>query len=227
MTVAFIPASDLKLQYSVLGHFYSLHVPETEPLKCRSVLEITSKVAGQNPTADAVFVMMNPGSSRAIEETDNSILAVNISEMSALLVPTVPDTTQYQIMRVMHYSGWQHVRVINLSDLRDPQSGSFSKRYIQLERESGSKVHSVFSSERAVELTGRLSRKPAGPLICAWGVSDDLNPLIERATKALASEANLGGLKKPGHPGKYFHPLPSLQHQKEQWVIQILAQLNA
>ena len=227
MTIAFIPAGDLKLQYSVLGHFYSLHVPDKEPIKCRSVLEITSKVARENPAADAVFIMMNPGSSRAVEQTDHLVLAGSISEMSAHLVPTVPDTTQYQIMRVMHYSGWQHVRVINLSDLRDPQSGAFSRRYTQLERESGSTVHSVFSPERAAELIRRLSRRPGGPLICAWGVSDDLNPLIKRAIKALALEANVTGLEKPGQSGKYFHPLPSLQSQKEQWVVQMLAQLNA
>lgn len=227
MTVAFISAGDLKGQYRVLGHFYSLHVPETEALKCRSVLEITDREAGDNPVADAVFVMMNPGSSRPVAETDHSLLVDRISGMSGSLVPTVPDTTQYQVMRVMHYSGWHHVRVINLSDLRDPKSGSFCQRYTQLEQERGCTAHSVFSSERAAELKQCLSRKPTGPIVCAWGVSDHLNPLIERATQALSSEAHVIGLEKPGASGKYFHPLPSLQRQKEQWVINMLAQLNA
>jgi hypothetical protein len=171
--------------------------------------------------------MMNPGSSRAVEQTDHIVLAGSISQMSAHLVPTIPDATQYQIMRVMHYSGWQHVRVINLSDLCDPQSGAFSRRYTQLERESSSTVHSVFSPERAAELIRRLSRRPGGPLICAWGVSDALNPLVKRAIKVLALEANVTGLEKPGKYGKYLHPLPPLQSQKEQWVVQMLAQLNA
>ncbi len=227
MTISFIPASDLKERYAVRGHFYSLHLSGSETVKCRSVLEITAKDADIDPVADAVFVMMNPGSSRPVEETSQSIDAGRISEMQPELAPTVPDTTQYQVMRVMHYKGWQHVRVINLSDLRDPRSGSFAQRYSQLERESGRTVHSMFYAERSTQLSYHLSRKPGGPIVCAWGVSDDLNPLIERAMKALASEPKVTGLAKPGQEGKYFHPLPSLQRQKEQWVVQMLEQLNA
>lgn len=230
MDVAFIPASDLKRKYNVFVHFYSLEVPGIETLKCRSVLEITFKAAVTTegkPTADAVFVMMNPGSSRPIVETDHVVSSDGISVMTAGLVPTVPDTTQYQVMRIMHYMGWQHARVINLSDLRDPKSGSFSQRYVQLESESGSKAHSVFSSQRSAELKQHLSRKPQGPIVCAWGVSDALNPLIERASAVLSFETAAIGLLKSGHPGKYFHPLPSLQSQKEQWVAQMLELLHA
>ena len=227
MAVAFIPASQLKQQYSVIGHFYSLHVPGVEHLKCRSVLEIASRAAGSKPMADAVFVMMNPGSSRPVAETDHVVRADGISKMPATLVPTVPDTTQYQVMRIMHYTGWQRVRVINLSDLRDPKSSSFAQRYRQIEMESGSAVHSVFSPQRAAELKSHLSRKAQGPIVCAWGVSDDLNSLVERAAAVLSLEPAVIGLAKQGHPRKYFHPLPSLQSQKEQWVAQMVALLHA
>lgn len=226
MAVAFIPASNLKLQYNVSGHFYSLHVLGTEVLKCRSVLEITSNAAEGKLMADAVFVMMNPGSSRPVVETDQAVTSDVISQMSTKFVPTVPDTTQYQVMRIMHYKGWQHVRVINLSDLRDPKSGSFSQRYVQLEKESGSTVHSIFSSQRSAELKHHLSRKPLGPIVCAWGVSDNLNSLIERASAILSLETAVTGFKKAGHSGKYFHPLPSMQIQKEQWVAQMLGILH-
>lgn len=227
MDMAFIPASRLKQQYRVVGHFYSLHVPGAEPLKCRSVLEIASTASQSRPMADAVFVMMNPGSSKPHEETDHAVSSDDISEMSAQLVPTVPDTTQYQVMRVMHYAGWQLVRVINLSDLRDPKSGSFSQRYVQIEKQSGSTAHSVFSSQRSTELKRYLSRRPQGPIVCAWGVSEDLNLLVERATAILSPEPTVIGLAKPGHPGKYFHPLPSLQSQKEEWVAQMMKLLYA
>ena len=113
MTVSFIPAADLKRHFRVLGHFYSLALPAVEPQKCRSVLEITSTTAAKNPVADAVFVMMNPGSSRPVEETNHLVRSDQVAEMTTKLVPTVPDTTQYQVMRLMHYQGWQHVRVIN------------------------------------------------------------------------------------------------------------------
>jgi len=227
MNIPFVPAGDLKHTYRVLGHFYTLQLSAVEPQECRSVLEITTTTAGNNPVADAVFVMMNPGSSRPVEEKNQIICSNQVAEMSVELVPTVPDTTQYQLMRVMYYRDWQHVRVINLSDLRDPQSGSFAQRYIQLEKESGSSVHSMFSPERLVQLKRHLSRKPGAPIVCAWGVSDDLNPLIERATNALAEESGVTGLAKQGQGNKYFHPLPSLQRQKEQWVAQMLERLNA
>lgn len=227
MTIPFIPASDLKQQYAVSGHFYSLQFPGAEPMKCRSVLEITAKDANIDTEADAVFIMMNPGSSKPVEETGQSIDACRINEMKPELASTLPDTTQYQVMRVMHYKYWQHVRVINLSDLRDPLSGSFAKRYSELERESGRTAHSVFSAERSTELNCYLSRKPGGPIICAWGVSNVLNPLIYQAMKTLASEPKVTGLAKGGQEGKYFHPLPLLQRQKEHWLAQMLEQLDA
>lgn len=123
----------------------------------------------------------------------------------------MPDTTQYQIMRIMHCKKWQHVRVINLSDRRDPKSSSFFQRYLQLEEERGGAVHSVFSSQRSGELRRYVSGKPRGPIVCAWGVSNDLNPLVERAFALLSLEAGVIGLLKFGCPGKHFHTLPLLQ----------------
>lgn len=226
MKVPFIPADRLKRQYAVFGHFYSLQLPVVGPQKCRSVLEISATTTGSNPIADAVFVMMNPGASRPVEETSHCVSSDQVAWMLAKLVPTVPDTTQYQIMRIMHFMGWQHVRVINLSDLRAPRSDAFTERYVHLEKESGTTVHSMFSPERAAQLKRSLSRKPGSPIVCAWGVSDDLNPLIERATKALAPEEGVTGLEKPGQAGKYFHPLPRPQREKEQWVVRMLERLN-
>jgi len=71
---------------------------------------------------DAIFIMMNPGSSRPLEEVDNVVSEDNINKLEISLVPTKPDTTQYQVMRVMHYCNWNHVRVLNISDMRDPKS---------------------------------------------------------------------------------------------------------
>jgi hypothetical protein len=226
MTTAFIPARELKRKYEVLGHFYSLEVPGSAPQKCRNVLEIRSKENRQLGSADAIFVMMNPGSSKPLSGKDCPVASDCIASLSNELVPTAPDTTQYQVMRVMHYSGWNYVRVINLSDFRDPKSGSFVDRYTAFERETGSTTHSVFSSDRSHELRRHLSRKPGAPIVCAWGVSGGLNPLISIATKALASESGVTGLAKPGHEGKYFHPLPTPQSEKELWVDRMLAQLR-
>ena len=224
---AFVPAGALKQSYRVVGEFYSLRVTGADPVTCRSVLEISSTGTSEHAHADAVFVMMNPGSSRPVEEADPILERRRGWETAPGLVPTVPDTTQYQVMRVMHYSGWDRVRVINLSDLRESKSGTFIKRYRWLEGQAHCTAHSVFAAARSTELQGYLARKPGGPIVCAWGVSDDLDPLIQQALKALGPEAGVTGVPKPGCPGRYFHPLPTLQVQKEQWVTQMLATLRA
>jgi hypothetical protein len=74
--------------------------------KDRSVLSVLSP--------DAVFIMMNPGSSKPLVEVNNRIHARAIHKLPISLVPTRPDTTQYQVMRLMHFLGWRHVRVLNI-----------------------------------------------------------------------------------------------------------------
>lgn len=133
--VEFIPADELKRKFGVFGHFYSVLVAPKNVVECRSMLEIvvseydpktTATLSSRKP--DAVFIMMNPGSSRPLTEVDNRIHAKAIHELPISLVPTKPDTTQYQVMRVMHHCEWRHVRVLNLSDLRCPQSSVFNSR---------------------------------------------------------------------------------------------------
>src|SRR5688572_9630564 len=151
----FISAEELKSRFRVFGHFYSIHFSPKRIVECRSVLEIVeANQAPKQPAAlsnrkpDAVFIMMNPGSSRPLIEVDNRIHAKAIHELPLSLVPTKPDTTQYQVMRVMHYCEWRHVRVLNLSDLRCPKSGVFFKQFKGLEAEFSFDAHSVFSDRR-------------------------------------------------------------------------------
>src|SRR5436309_3436598 len=126
--VKFIPAQELKNKFDVFGHFYSVQVAPKKVVECRSVLEIVqSEHAPQTMAAlsirkpDAIFIMMNPGSSRPLTEVDNHIHAKAIHDLSISMVPTKPDTTQYQVMRVMYFCEWRHVRVLNLSDFRCPK----------------------------------------------------------------------------------------------------------
>lgn len=223
----FIPAGDLKRHFDVTGHFYTLSVDGSEPLECRSVLEIIHKELNPPGEADAVFVMMNPGSSQPLVETQHEIDSKRVSNFKATTVPTKPDTTQYQVMRVMHCFDWKHVRVLNLSDLREPKSPQFAKRLKQLEPLTRGEVHSVFAPQRAKELQRQLSRRQDGPIICAWGVGDFLDPLIQQAEVALAKEPGVTGLPKPGEPGRYFHPLPTLQRDKEKWVTEMVKLLES
>jgi hypothetical protein len=229
--VRFIPAKELKDQYDVFGHFYSVEVAPNKVVECRSVLEIVEKPHAPEKTSvlstskpDAVFIMMNPGSSRPLIEVTNHIHAEAIHELPMSLVPTKPDTTQYQVMRVMHYCEWHHARVLNLSDLRCSLSARFFKQFKQLEEEVPFDSHSVFSTRRKHELALKLTKHKTIPVIRAWGVSPKLDPLIERCLSRIAKNKTIRGLLKEGTTNKYLHPLPSLQKQQLSWVNRMVEQ---
>ncbi len=229
----FIPAGILKKSFEVFGHFYSIDLKAGDRIDCRSVLEIVTKeikpvdidtISKKSP--DAVFIMMNPGSSFPLENVNNNIPEEQICQLKISLVPTKPDTTQYQLMRLMHYCDWSHVRVLNISDMRDPKSGKFVERYKEIESRTGFTAHSVFSNKRNKELKKKLMRKSMAPVVCAWGVSPDLDPLIERCLNKVSDIQGLTGLLKQNTENKYFHPLPTLQRYKEKWVNNMVKQLN-
>ena len=224
MTSEFLPAAELKNLYSVMGHFYDISLNNKVRLKCRSSLEILSREIAGNFSGvsrglpDAVFIMMNPGSSRTVETSPSSIRDVGAISDCKTFVQTRPDTTQYQVMRVMTRLGWQHVRVLNLSDLREPKSSVFATTFRSIELNYGYTAHSLFSPIRTQELTVELRRKVDAPLICAWGVSPKLNSLICVAAPVLRDAGICRGLLKVGTSDRYFHPLPTLQTDKVAWV---------
>lgn len=227
----FIPAEELKCKFDVVGHFYSVQVAPKKVVECRSVLEIVEKGHAPEKTyvlsnrkPDAVFIMMNPGSSRPLTEVDNRICAHAIHELPISLVPTKPDTTQYQVMRIMHHCQWRHVRVLNLSDLRCPKSGVFFKQFKGLEEEFSFDAHSVFSERRKDELALKLTNHNAIPVVRAWGLSAELDPLIERCISKIPKAKIVRGLLKEGTTNKFLHPLPSLQKQKLLWVNRMVEQ---
>ena len=229
--VRFIPAEELKNRYDVFGHFYSVEFSRNKFVECRSVLEIVEQA--QNPDKmsvlskrkpDAVFIMMNPGSSRPLVDVKNRIAAEALHELPISLVPTKPDTTQYQVMRLMHHCEWRHVRVLNLSDLRCSKSGEFFKQFKGLEDEASFDSHSVFSIRRKNELALKMTADKTIAVICAWGVSAELDPLIERCTSRITKNKTIKGLLKAGTTNKFLHPLPSLQTQKMAWVNRMVEQ---
>lgn len=225
MCVTFVPAQTLKEKYEILGNFYSVEVAPSCVIECRNVLEIVAKpitalqlrsIPKQKP--DAIFVMMNPGSSQPLVEVDYRIRANQISELSISLVPTKPDTTQYQVMRLMYRFNLRHVRVLNLSDLRCTKSPLFITQFKQLEMKHLFDAHSIFSTQRRNELRHQMLKHSEVPIVRAWGVSPNLQPLIERCERRLQPMRCLSGLLKEGTTNKYLHPLPSLQKQQEDWV---------
>lgn len=228
MTCDYIPADQLKKQFSVLGHFYNV-VIGGKRVFCRSTLEIVRNEAKSrvDTAPDALVVMMNPGSSQPLatvpEEVDHTALAFTRKK----LVATKPDTTQYQLMRLMHYVGWNCVRVLNLSDLREASSASFVKQYLSLEEEHEYSKHSIFCSSRERELSESLRRTPDAPIISAWGTSQKLDPLIQRCTGALNAHGHFVGLRHADGFDRFLHPLPRMQTAKQAWLDDMVALVRA
>jgi hypothetical protein len=234
MNCRFIPAAELQQTYSVFGHFYSVELASKEVIECRSVLEIAAKdrkpkdhseLSALSP--DAVFVMMNPGSSRPLENVRNHVRAKAIHKLAISLVPTKPDTTQYQVMRLMEIRQWRHVRVLNLSDLRSAKSPEFIRLFQRLEREAKFDSHSIFSNARIDELSLKLPKSGKTPLVLAWGLSEKLNPLIDRCLSRFPPKSRLKGLLEQGTTNKYRHPLPSLQRDKMIWLENMVRHFEA
>jgi hypothetical protein len=241
---AFAYAAELKKTFRCYGHFYRLHVEGIEPQLCRSVLEITSlprEAVGAKsdpddlfsaPGAtrnlpDAVVIMMNPGSSRPIEEGDtDSLLSMPLSAgFQKPLVLTQPDNTQYQIMRIMVSKHWKHVRILNISDLRDPKSPSFIAKTKVLAKLPGGEAHSLFSKVRKNERETMLRRKPGAPFIIGWGQDAGLIPLAKQCLSCIDGE-KIVTVPAGNDPVLTAHPSPMLQSKKEEWLETILSALS-
>ena len=120
------------------GHFYKMRTTDNRILCCRSVLEITThqplipnELLDRQP--DAVVVMMNPGSYRPRQAVEQQILNSQNIQICCRLVPAKHDKTQEQIVKVMGRMGYNHIRVLNLSDIREPKS----QRFFRIVRQEG------------------------------------------------------------------------------------------
>lgn len=229
-------AADCKARFAVHGLFYDLPLGGAV-WSCRSVLELIahelvpagdpSPVLDRRP--DLLVVMMNPGSSRSI---DGSFVPPQVADVAAIagvrrLVPTIPDTTQYQIMKVMAARGWRHARVLNLSDLRETKSPALFRHVQALTGLPGGGGHSLWSPARRDELLRHIGPAAGSPpVILGWGRHKALFPLAEHCRVALAGRP-LVGVQAPEGPLAYAHPSPMMQAGKDAWIAAILAQLAA
>lgn len=195
----------LRTDFEVTGLFY-----ETNGLKCRKFLDIRRKESPKKQP-DLMVVMMNPGSSYPLDGQDNNTIP---SEAE-------PDDTQDQIMKVMDAAALDYARILNLSDLRTPDSQAL---YRFLKSETAAQIdHSIFSENRKTELAELFV--PSVPVIFGWGVNQSLIPLAKRAMKSLSVERPLG-LLKPNTEFSYYHPLPRIYAKKIEWVELVTNQLT-
>ncbi len=233
----FLYADELKDIFTVYGSYYDLQISGGEKIKCRNILEIFRrsfhvtlsehlKLSSSRP--DSVFVMMNPGSSEprqfGFREPVISIDASPGNLSSLEMVFAKPDVTQYQVMRIMAEKKWDHVRIVNLSDIREPKSLIFFKRVKEFE-DKFSGAHTIFSDKRRMERESVFKLKDKkSPVILGWGRDKRLFPLAEKAMNYL-KDFRTAGVVSPENPMLYSHPSPNIQTAKINWLSDILCQL--
>ena len=222
----FVYADELKTLFEVVGHFYDLRISGTI-FRCRSSLDIFFKGTSypSDILPDAVVVMMNPGSSRPLDRAYIPKV-VHANEISGPwekeIIPTRPDNAQYQIMRIMLLQGWKHVRVINLSDLRNGNSGAFSRVFEQASLLDKTNPHCITHPGRRSELRKSIKTKDDGPVIAAWGsvevLRDSANCIIDIA-------GNLIGMKSDDSPW-YAYASPYMKTHKTVWLRNIIREVE-
>lgn len=221
----FIYAEKLKQEFDVFGHFYNLKLSDTV-LKCRSLLEIKRKgLSDPNGLPDIIVIMMNPGSSIPLDKeytpkTFSKNEYNNLKEKE--IIPTRPDNAQYQIMRLMQLNSWNFVRVLNLSDLRNGNSGNFQSDFNNAKALDDSNPHCITSFNRRKELLVSIKSK-SNLIIAAWG---SLAILKISAQEILKLDHKIIGIVNGKLP--YFrYPSPYLKTQKLNWLLEIQSVLNS
>lgn len=194
---------NLSVEFEVTGHFYT-----SEGYKLRRYLDI-KRVSAAPIKPDLMVVMMNPGSSFPLDGIDNN------SEPSK----AYPDTTQYQIMKVMDVASFKYARILNLSDLRTPDSSELY-RFVE-SAESNALDHSIFSPNRKTELDQLFTKNV--PVIFGWGVNKALVPLAKQAINTLRISNPLGMLKQ-NTKYSYYHPLPKIYAKQNEWIQLVTSQ---
>lgn len=121
-------------KFNVTAFYYN-----QDNFKFRRYLEIKRKsIADTEIENDLNVIMMNPGSSRPLNNTEDE------SEYLNKFVEAHPDPTQHQIMKVMENCNLNYARVVNLSDIREPKSSTF---YNLLKSDLQNEKHSIFQVE--------------------------------------------------------------------------------
>lgn len=235
MGLGYIKLSQKKLRakYHCYGHFYNLMVNK-ELIRCRSVLEIVQANSNLdneiNPTyhtPDAIAIMMNPGGSepdlsKMPDFIDGCIddRLFNIDFKTKSLVKAIPDITQDRIMNIMNVMGWKHVRILNLSDVREKKSSYLSSHIHKFDTASNSSIHSIFSAKRKQEMELAMSKEGKPILILGWGMQKSLGKAAEHAFEYIAKHNKIKyvGIKQGQH--NFYHP-----GRRKNWHDDILDQI--
>lgn len=227
----FIYASELKQQFQVVGHYYNLKL-KGQLFPCRRVADIydakqldVQQLERCQP--QAVVIMMNPGSSSPVDQ-QAPIQTISAAKLFAADYPIhwsviKPDNTQYQMMRLMRQQGWQHLRIINLSDLREGNSRTFAKHFLEAQHLNKQNPHSYLHPKRQPELLSLCEQSRA--VIAAWGSNAVQKHQAQACIKLCAQrQIQLTGLAL--ETPWYRFASPYRKDQKMSWLAGINEQLQ-
>lgn len=235
MEFNWIVKTELTQKYSVFGKFYNVQLTENEDdvIKCRNDLHIFDetfvKKFGTDGKPQLLMIMMNPGTSEPANPNCiiSSYKSIDASYLirKTEMVETIPDNTQYQVMRIMWNMGYTHARVINISDLRNPVSKKFESELKKIHYLDS--IHSIFSKKRTEELTEVFSNLKKDSIIFkAWGISivnnsASFKELIGQCMLAIPSCQKQLGIEGESNY-HYRHPLPFpfwSKKAQEKWLL--------
>lgn len=153
-----IRAKDLRGKFEIMAQFYKENVAN-ETFLMRREAQIVRIGTSQETKANAVIVMLNPGSCKPASEIGNGLL----SEMTWTYAN--PDPTQYQLMRLMERMEWNKLTIVNLSDICEGNSTKFLA--IEKKFKAAELSHSIFQLENGNDPNELILN--ADELIFAWG----------------------------------------------------------
>lgn len=192
----FINKRDLDQQYTVKASFYYRNIGGEQVL-CRRAADIKS-IDYKDEAIDAYFVMMNPGKCKSYDVTK----VAKVEDNDVIFVEASSDHTMARVMNIMKELRWKYIRILNVSDIVDPNSGR-AKAKIKKIIENGYDEHCIFAESRREELDS-LTREDAVYII-SWGTGKELNCYKKLAMGYLKDKRYIGVQNKSG---QYYHIKP-------------------
>lgn len=231
----------LKIHYTMAKEDYEITAlfstdGEVELRHCLSI-ELKGSNVSKN---DLTVIMMNPGSASPAKESEKEVVSTDPTDIiKKLMEQPIPnctlsyateDPTIKQIIRVMEKYSFNQTTIINLSDIKNPESTNFinyikDKNVKTIEDEA---LHSIFSTKNRKALNIVLSNSPK--VLLAWGVSPRIKGLQEEAYNILKMLQEKYNFTLYGLPHKekkrfgFYHPLPQEVEKQQEWIEQ---QLNS
>ncbi len=212
-------AKELETIFSTEAVFYRLWANNVNHL-CRSVAYIRRKESETFGT-DALFVLLNPGKSLPIDGEDAIPLLTADVDLLPIL-PATPDNTMLQLMRLMERMEWNHVQIINLTDLRTGKFSEYLESQKLMKAQEDSR-HSIFSIDRYPELLDIV--EGVDNIIAGWGTKPEIIGPAEEAYTILSELGDVRGVPYLKHP-LFYHPFPWLQTKCIKWLDDMEEQLK-